>query len=206
MKYGFIQKVMWSGYKGTFEKHLSKTLKESNPKAVMKAAHEKYKEILAGVPEFDKGDRFVKNIVSCALLSAILLSVENKYSEEEVRAYYRNAMCENFLTKAASKSSKTYTAAGREKLKKQAKQSESNTNPYSWKFSVEDGETINQYTAYFYTCGICHLMNELGLGEYIPAMCTLDYDMAALNNTEFTREYTLAGGGKYCDCHYDHKG
>lgn len=206
MKYGFIQKVMWSGYKGTFEKHLSKTLKESNPKEVMKAAHEKYKEILAGVPEFDKGDRFVKNIVSCALLSAILLSVENKYSVEEVRAYYRNAMCENFLTKAASKSSKTYTAAGREKLKKQAKQSESNTNPYSWKFSVEDGETINQYTAYFYTCGICHLMNELGLGEYIPAMCTLDYDMAALNNTEFTREYTLAGGGKYCDCHYDHKG
>lgn len=206
MKYGFIQKVMWSGYKGTFEKHLSKTLKESNPKAVMKTAHEKYKEILAGVPEFDKGDRFVKNIVSCALLSAILLSVENKYSVEEVRAYYRNAMCENFLTKAASKSSKTYTAAGREKLKKQAKQSESNTNPYSWKFSVEDGETINQYTAYFYTCGICHLMNELGLGEYIPAMCTLDYDMAALNNTEFTREYTLAGGGKYCDCHYDYKG
>ncbi len=206
MKYGFIQKVMWSGYKGTFEKHLSETLKESNPKAVMKAAHEKYKEILAGVPEFDKGDRFVKNIVSCALLSAILLSVENKYSVEEVRAYYRNAMCENFLTKAASKSSKTYTAAGREKLKKQAKQSESNTNPYSWKFSVEDGETINQYTAYFYTCGICHLMNELGLGEYIPAMCTLDYDMAALNNTEFTREYTLAGGGKYCDCHYDYKG
>lgn len=206
MKYGFIQKVMWSGYKGTFEKHLSKTLKESNPKAVMKVAHEKYKEILAGVPEFDKGDRFVKNIVSCALLSAILLSVENKYSVEEVRAYYRNAMCENFLTKAASKSSKTYTAAGREKLKKQAKQSESNTNPYSWKFSVEDGETINQYTAYFYTCGICHLMNQLGLGEYIPAMCTLDYDMAALNNTEFTREYTLAGGGKYCDCHYDHKG
>ena len=114
MKYGFIQKVMWSGYKGTFEKHLSETLKESNPKAVMKAAHEKYKEILAGVPEFDKGDRFVKNIVSCALLSAILLSVENKYSVEEVRAYYRNAMCENFLTKAASKSSKTYTAAGRE--------------------------------------------------------------------------------------------
>ena len=206
MKYGFIQKVMWSGYKGTFEKHLSETLKESNPKAVMKTAHEKYKEILAGVPEFDKGDRFVKNIVSCALLSAILLSVENKYSVEEVRAYYRNAMCENFLTKAASKSSKTYTAAGREKLKKQAKQSESNTNPYSWKFSVEDGETINQYTAYFYTCGICHLMNELGLGEYIPAMCTLDYDMAALNNTEFTREYTLAGGGKYCDCHYDYKG
>ena len=46
------------------------------------------------------------------------------------------------------------------------------------KYSVEDGKTINQYTAYFYTCGICRLMTELGLKEYIPAMCTLDYDMA----------------------------
>ena len=48
-------------------------------------------------------------------------------------------------------------------------------------------------------------MTELGLKEYISAMCTLDYDMAALNNTEFSREYTLASGGKYCDCHYNHK-
>ncbi len=79
-------------------------------------------------------------------------------------------------------------------------------NPYSWRFAVEDGKTINQYTATFYTCGICYLMTKLGLKEYIPAMCTLDYDMAALNNTVFTREYTLAGGGAYCDCHYDHKG
>lgn len=205
MKYGFMQKLMWAGYKGTFKKHLSETLREENPATVMKAAHKKYKEILSDVPEFDKGDRFLINILSCALLSSILLSVKNKYTLEEIRVYYRKAMCENFLTKAASKKSKAYTEKGRAKLKMQAKQSESVTNPYSWKFSVEDGETINQYTAYFYTCGICYLMTKLGLKEYIPAMCTLDYDMAELNNTEFTREYTLAGGGKYCDCHYNHR-
>ena len=135
-----------------------------------------------------------------------LLFDDPDHSLEEERLYYRRAMCENFLTKMASKKSKAYTEKGRAKLKEQAKQSESNTNPYSWKFSVEDGETLNQYTAYFYTCGICYLMTKLGLAEYIPAMCTLDYDMAALNNTEFTREYTLASGGKYCDCHYNHKG
>jgi len=206
MKYGFLQKMMWAGYKGSFRKHLTATLKETEPKAVMKAAHKKYKEILSDVTEFDKGDRFLINILSCALLSSVLLSVKNKYSVEEIRAYYRNAMCDNFLTKAASKKSKAYTTKGREKLKRQAKQSETVTNPYSWRFSVEDGATINQYTAYFYTCGICYLMTKLGLKEYIPAMCTLDYDMAEMNNTVFTREYTLAGGGKYCDCHYDHKG
>jgi len=206
MKYGFMQRIMWAGYKGTFKKHLSQTLSEPDPEGVMKAAHKKYKEILASVTEFDKGDRFIINIISCAMLSSILLTVKNKYSVEQIRLYYRNSMCDNFLTRAASKKSKSYTVKGREKLKKQAERSQKITNPYSWKFTVEDGKTINQYTAYFSTCGICYLMNELGLKEYVPAMCSLDYDMAALNNTAFAREYTLAGGGKYCDCRYDHKG
>lgn len=206
MKYGFMPKLMWTVYKGTFKKQLSETLREENPGEVMKLAHKKYKEILADVDEFEKGDRFLKNILSCAMLSAVLLSVKNKYTVEEVRVYYRNAMCENFITKSAATKSKSYTEKGRAKLKEQAKKSEKNTNPYSWKFSVEDGKTLNQYTAYFYTCGICYLMTKLGLKEYISAMCTFDYDMAAMNNTVFTREYTLASGGKYCDCHYDHKG
>lgn len=206
MKYGFMPKLMWTVYKGTFKKQLTETLREESPGEVMKSAHKKYKEILADVDEFEKGDRFLINILSCAMLSSVLLSVKNKYTVEEVRAYYRNAMCENFITKSAATKSKSYTEKGRAKLKEQAKKSEKNTNPYSWKFSVEDGKTLNQYTAYFYTCGICYLMTKLGLKEYISAMCTFDYDMAAMNNTVFTREYTLASGGKYCDCHYDHKG
>lgn len=206
MKYGFMPKLMWAAYKGTFKKQLTETLREESPGGVMKSAHKKYKEILADVDEFEKGDRFLINILSCAMLSAVLLSVKNKYMVEEVRVYYRKAMCDNFITKSAATKSKSYTEKGRAKLKEQAKKSEKNTNPYSWKFTVEDGETINQYTATFYTCGICYLMTKLGLKEYIPAMCSLDNDMAAMNNTVFTREYTLAGGGKYCDCHYDHKG
>ena len=205
MKYGLIQKAMWGGFKGSFKKQLTQTLSESQPKLVMKNAHKKYKEILAGLPEFDKGDKFVINIVSCAMLSAVLLSVKKEYSVEDVRFFYRRAMCENPLMKFSGRKSSAYTVKGREKLKQRAKNSETCTNPYSWKFTVEDGETINQYTATFYTCGICRLMGELGLKKYIPAMCTLDYDMAALNNTEFTREYTLAGGGEYCDCHYNHR-
>lgn len=201
-----MPKLMWTVYKGTFKKQLTETLREESPGEVMKSAHKKYKEILADVDEFEKGDRFLINILSCAMLSSVLLSVKNKYTVEEVRVYYRKAMCDNFITKSAATKSKSYTEKGRAKLKEQAKKSEKNTNPYSWKFTVEDGETINQYTATFYTCGICYLMTKLGLKEYIPAMCTLDYDMAALNNTVFTREYTLAGGGAYCDCHYNHKG
>lgn len=204
MRYGFIQRLMWTGFKGTFRKQLSKSFDERNPAEVMKNARKKYRKILSGVDEFEKGDRFLMNILSCTMLSAVLLSTEKKYSLEEVRVYYRRAMFGNFLMKAAAKKSRAYTAKGRELLKSQAKESEKNTNPYSWKFSVEDDETLNQYTATFHTCGVCFLMTKLGLKEYIPAMCSLDYDMAALNNTEFSREFTLAGSGKYCDCHYNH--
>lgn len=135
MRYGFIQRLMWTGFKGTFRKQLSKSFGESNPAEVMKNARKKYREILSGVDEFEKGDRFLMNILSCAMLSAVLFSTEKKYSLEEVRVYYRRAMCGNFLMKAAAKKSRAYTAKGRELLKSQAKESEKNTNPYSWKFS-----------------------------------------------------------------------
>ena len=205
MKYSALTKLMWMVFKKDFKKQLTETFNESNPKQVMKNAHLRYKEILAGVDEFKKGDRFLMNILSCAMLSSILLTVENKYDLETVRVYYRKVMCENTILRSKAKKSKSYTLKGREKLKKSAEESMSNENPYSWKFTVEDGKTLNQYVATFYTCGICYLMRKLGLEEYIPAMCSLDYDMARLNNTKFTREFTLASGGKYCDCHYDHQ-
>ncbi len=205
MKYSALPKLMWMVFKKDFKKQLTETFNESNPKQVMKNAHLRYKEILAGVDEFKKDDRFLMNILSCAMLSSILLTVENKYDLETVRVYYRKVMCENTILKSKAKKSKSYTLKGREKLKKSAEESMSNENPYSWKFTVEEGKTLNQYVATFYTCGICYLMRKLGLEEYIPAMCSLDYDMARLNNTKFTRKFTLASGGKYCDCHYDHQ-
>lgn len=205
MKYSALPKLMWMVFKKDFKKQLTETFNESNPKQVMKNAHLRYKEILAGVDEFKKDDRFLMNILSCAMISSILLTVENKYDLETVRVYYRKVMCENTILKSKAKKSKSYTLKGREKLKKSAEESMSNENPYSWKFTVEEGKTLNQYVATFYTCGICYLMRKLGLEEYIPAMCSLDYDMARLNNTKFTRKFTLASGGKYCDCHYDHQ-
>lgn len=203
MKYSLMPRMMWFFYKKTFKKYLIMDLGE-NPQ-IMKKAHLKYKEIVLSVDEFEKSDCFITNILSCAMLSAIILNLKNKHSVEEIRKYYRDAMCNNKMTKMATSKSKSYTIEGRKKLKAQAKMSETNSNPYSWRFEVVDGENINKYTAIFYTCGICYLMNKLGLNEYIPAMCSLDYDMASMNNTKFERKYTLASGGDCCDCHYDHQ-
>lgn len=103
MKYGFMPKLMWTAYKGSFKKQLTETLGEAEPDKVMKSAHEKYKGILSAVNEFEKGDRFLVNILSCAMLSSVLLSLKKEYSVEQVRVFYRRAMCENFFTKAFSK-------------------------------------------------------------------------------------------------------
>ena len=203
MRYGFIQRLMWTGFKGTFRKQLSKSFDERNPAEVIKNASKKYRKILSGVDEFEKGDHFLMNILSCAMLSVVLLLTKKIFPGRSPRLLPQGDV-RKLSDESSRQKSRAYTAKGRELLKSQAKESEKNTNPYSWKFSVEDGETLNQYTATFHTCGVCFLMTKLGLKEYIPEMCSLDYDMAALNNTEFSREFTLAGGGKYCDCHYNH--
>lgn len=203
MRYGFMQHIMWIAFHSSFKEAIKIVLDESDEGGVMKRAKKKYMEILSSIDEFDKGSRFLTNILSCAMLSAVLLSIEKTYDVETICIYYKTAM-DNKIMRRAVVCERNYTEKGRARLRAFAERSQSITNPYDWKFTVEDGKTINQYTATFYTCGICTLMNSLGLSEYIPAMCAFDYDMAVMNNTKFTREFTLAAGGPYCDCHYDH--
>lgn len=64
MKYNLMAKTMWVMFKNSFEKQLTNTLSESDPKIVMKNAKKKYKEIILSVDEFKKGDRFIVNILS----------------------------------------------------------------------------------------------------------------------------------------------
>ena len=76
-------------------------------------------------------------------------------------------------------------------------------NPYSWNMEYYPYGDGSGYEARFTHCGICMLMNELGLREYIPAMCRLDYTMSEAGGaSRFVRKYTLASGGPYCDCGY----
>jgi hypothetical protein len=79
-------------------------------------------------------------------------------------------------------------------------------NPYSWNMELYEYPDGSGYEARFTRCGICTLMRELGLEAQIPAMCHLDYAMnAAGESSTFTRRYTMASGGPYCDCGYRKK-
>ena len=79
-------------------------------------------------------------------------------------------------------------------------------NPYSWNMELFEYPDGSGYEARFDRCGICTLMQELGLYDLTSAMCRLDYTMSdAGGASDFVREYTLASGGPYCDCGYHRK-
>jgi hypothetical protein len=204
MKYGFLPKVMWFVFHGSFQKQLY-IMTVDDPKIVMKKAKVVYQTILGEIPEFDKNDRFISNILNAAMLAAIYLNLKEKPNLDDITMYYHKAMNENVVMKCFMKKQNKYSEKAQSKLVQQAKASQTKTNPYTWKFRYEAGPDINSFSTYFDTCGICYLFQKLGISEITPAMCTYDYDMAKLGGSVLTRQYTLAKGGPCCDFHYQKK-
>ena len=66
MKYAGMPFGMWLLFKNSFEKHLVPDLGYTSERAetITEAAKRKYREIISGLPEFEKGDRFQMNIVA----------------------------------------------------------------------------------------------------------------------------------------------
>ena len=204
MKYDMMARLYWTVLKGGFERELNTTLGISDTRAVMKRVHKKYREMLESVQHFERKTRFISNIILASILGSVYLSLDKKPDIEKMTVFTSEALMNNRVMLKAIVSERNYTAEGQEKLRREAENSMTDSNPYSWQYTFEAGETLMEYTATFKTCGILHLYRMWGIQELTPAMCRLDYDMAAANNSVFIREQTLAGGGEYCDCHYIH--
>ena len=200
---------MWLLFAGSFRKQLIETLgcDAIRAREIASKAKRRYKRIIQGLPEFEKGDRFRMNIVSCAMLGAFLLKMPVKPTVDQAADYYREAMStvamKAFCRMAAKRK---FTPKDFEGMKATAALNAADRNPYSWNMTFHPYPDGSGYEARFTKCGICTLMKELGLFEYVPAMCRLDYTMSELGGaSDFVREYTLASGGPYCDCGYRRK-
>ncbi len=201
--------AMWLLFSGSFKKQLSKTLPYSTSCAreITEKARRKYRWIIRGLPEFEKGDRFKMNIVSCAMLAAFLLEMPVKPAVDQAADYYREAMTTGAMKVFCRMGARRkFTRKDVEGMKKTAALNAADRNPYSWNMTFRPYPDGSGYEARFTKCGICALMKELGLFAYVPAMCRLDYTMSALGGADdFAREHTLASGGPYCDCGYKKK-
>lgn len=209
MKYIGMPAGMWLLFKGSFRNNLTKVLGFSRSEAteITGKALTEYKKIIGRLPEFEKGDRFKMNIISCATLSAFILSMSEKPDTEKMTEYYRESMMTAFMKWFCRTMGKVkFTDKDIAGMKRTELRQAADRNPYSWNMVYLPYPDGSGYEARFFKCGICTLMRELGLEQYISAMCRLDYTMAdAGGSSEFVREYTLASGGPYCDCGYRKK-
>ena len=209
MRYAGMPAGMWLLFRRSFRRGLIADLgmKPDQAASVARRAKAKYREIIASLPEFEKGDRFRMNIVSCAMLSAFLLCLPGKPSVDAVTVYYKNAMMIGAMRWFCRMGGKRkFTRKDVEGMKATAALNAADRNPFSWNMTFHPYPDGSGYEARFTRCGICILMKKLGLFTYVPAMCALDYAMSEAGGaTDFVREYTLASGGPYCDCGYKRK-
>ena len=210
MKYAGMPWGMWALFCRSFRKNLTEVYgyAPQTAKAITAKAKPKYKEIIGRLPEFEKADRFKMNIVNCAMLSAFLLQLPQKPTVEQTTEYYRASMMTapmRWFCRMSGK--KKFTPADLAGMEKTAALKAADRNPYSWNMEYLPYPDGSGYEARFTKCGICTLMQELGLFEQVPAMCRLDDTMSEAGGaTDFVRQYTLASGGPYCDCGYKRKG
>ena len=206
MKYPGMPAGMWALFAGSFRDKLTETLGYDRPAAaeITKKARGKYRELIKKLPDFEKGDRFRMNIVSCAMLAAFVLSMPRRPDVDELTAYYAAAMMTGPMKWFCRKSGKAkFSKKDIEGMKRTAALNAADRNPYSWNMEFLPYPDGSGYEARFSKCGICTLMGELGLRDLVPAMCRLDYTMSEAGGADvFVREYTLASGGPYCDCGY----
>ena len=209
MKYAGMPTAMWALFVKSFQRQLTAVLGYDTDTAreITRKAKPKYREILAKLPEFEKGDRFRMNIVGCAMLCAFILSMPRRPEVGELTDYYAKAMMTPLMRWFCRKSGKAkYTPKDIAGMKATADRKAADRNPYSWNMDFYEYPDGSGYEGRFSKCGICTLMKELGLYDLTPAMCHLDYTMSEAGGvTDFVREYTLASGGPYCDCGYKKK-
>ena len=209
MKYTGMPWGMWMLFAPSFRKQLTAVFGCGTDvaKTITKQAKTKYQEIIAGLPEFEKGDRFKMNLVNCAMVGAFVLSMPERPDVEHLTAYYANAMMTKPMKWFCRRSGKSkFTEKDIAGMKATAALKAADRNPYSWNMEFYEYHDGSGYEGRFTNCGICVLMKQLGLYDLTPALCHLDYTMSQAGGvTDFVRQYTLASGGPYCDCGYQKK-
>ena len=130
---------MWKAFEGSFTKALRSVLNydEAKAKDVAAKAEKKYIEIVKGLPEFEKGDSFKVNILSCAMFCAYCLNMEKMPDLDTLTLYYEKAMM-NPLMKVYCRIQglNKFSWRGYFAVEKMARAEYGSRNPYSWTFRL----------------------------------------------------------------------
>lgn len=173
MKYMGMPMGMWTLFGKSFQTQLTAVFgyDAATAKDVAKRAKPKYREIIAGLPEFEKEDRFQMNIVNAAMLGAFILNMQQRPDVDRLTDYYAKAMMTGPMRWFCRKSGKKkFTEADLAGMRATAALRAADRNPYSWNMDLLEYPDGSGYEARFTQCGICALMKDLGLYDLTPAM------------------------------------
>ena len=127
--------AMWLLFAKSFRQQLVENYHMNGEvaKEVTVKAKLKYKQMIQGLPGFEKNDRFKVNAVSCAMLGAFVLNMPERPDVESLTKYYANAMMTPAMQWYCRKSGKNkYTEKSMDNLKRTEKLKAADRNPYSW--------------------------------------------------------------------------
>ena len=166
MKYAGMPFGMWTLFAPSFRNQLTAVFGygTNTAKAITKKAKPKYREIISELPEFEKGDRFKMNLVNCAMIGAFILSMPERPDVERLTEYYAKSMMTKPMKWFCRKSGKNkFTPKDISGMKATATLKAADRNPYSWNMEFYEYPDGSGYEGRFTKCGICTLMQELGL-------------------------------------------
>lgn len=135
MRWNGMPMAMWAVFAKSFEKQLTEVFGygAKTAKVIRKTAKLKYKEIIAKLPEFEKGDRFSMNIIGCAMLGAFVLCMPRRPDAEALTVYYENAQMTPLMKWFCRQSGKSkFTPKDIAAMKATAARKAADRNPYSW--------------------------------------------------------------------------
>ena len=109
MKYAGMPMGMWALFAGSFQKQLTAVLgyDAATARAITKKAKPQYRQIIAGLPEFEKADCFKMNLVNCAMVGAFILSMPQRPEVDRLTDYYAKAMMTKLMQWFCRKSGKS---------------------------------------------------------------------------------------------------
>ena len=175
MRWTGMPMAMWVLFAKSFEKQLTEVFgyDAKTAKAIRKTAKLRYKEIIAKLPEFEKGDRFQLNIIGSAMLGAFVLCMPRRPDTESLTVYYEKAQMTPLMKWFCRRSGKSkFIAKDIAAMKATAARKAADRNPYSWNMDFYEYPDGSGYEGRFTKCGICTLMQELGLFDLTPVQFT----------------------------------
>ena len=176
MRWNGMPMAIWAVFAKSFEKQLTEVLGYDRTPHVRsrKTAKLKYKEIIAKLPEFEKVIRFQHEHRGCAMLGAFVLCMPRRPDTESLTVYYENAQMTPLMKWFCRRSGKSkFTPKDIAGMKATAARKQLTATPSRGTWTSSSARTAAVMRGRFTKCGICTLMQELGLYDLTPAMCHL---------------------------------